>query len=335
MRFKFPLILISIYVLISIHIFPKTLINTNKIAKVGNEIILKTDVERYAKNNYLSFENSKQALINFMVLYAGAKIYGEEPSDEIIENQIKKDKAYYASLAGKEIKEITDEEFLSALHYNNLTMTNYKKELKKKLWVNTFVNNEIKKAKIIDYKPTREEIETYIKKNPHNFEEQEGAYISMIYFTYYNENGTYITNRERDIKVARSTDCLDRVHNNEDFETLVTQYSDDLISKNYDPKGWVGFIAFDDPRITESFSSEIVTVLKQSEVGVVKKVFETQNGLYIFKINKLVKPNIVTGDQAIIKAESLLKKEYNKKLKEKVKNTLLRDLSQKLDIKIY
>lgn len=328
--------IICLILLLSIvPIFPGTLMMRNHIARIGNEIILKKDIERYAKIHYLSYDEAKRALINLTILYNGAMIYSEEPTDEQVNKQVEKDKAYYANMIGKNISELTDEEFLNTLHYNNVTMIQYKKDLKKILWAESFLRSHVKKALVIDYKPEQSEIEKLMKDRPDLFEERGGAVISLIYFSYYDENGNYLDQQGRDKKNNYAQKCLKLLKEGESFELLAMAYSDDLITKHQDEPGKAGFIAFDDPRSSKSFSADIIRTLKNSNIGIIETIFETNNGLYIIRNDKMVEAVKLSADQALIKAESYLKKLHNTRVKSKVKEDLITDISSKINIKIY
>ena len=108
-----------------------------------------------------------------------------------------------------------------------------------------------------------------------------------------------------------------------------------FVSKNNKPKGRAGFLAFDDPRALINFSADIINELKKSNIGIVYNIFKTKNGLYIFKIDEKVKPDILTGENAKMKAESILNKEYEINLKQNVMKEIIKEVSEKIEITIY
>ncbi len=328
------LVLIFI-VLTNLLLFPKNIIIPKKIAKIGNEIILKNDVNKYAKLNEVSYNVAKKKLIEQAILYLSAKMYIEEPTEESINNQIKKDKAYYANISSKLVKYVSDEEFLANLHYNSLSMKSYKNDVKKTLWIKKFLHKTINQEKLKPYYPSDKEINLFIKNSPKLFEEKKGVILSMIYFSFYNEEANY--KQEEDIQklYKMSQICLKELTDGEKFEDMVRKYSDDLISLNNNPEGRIGSIALDDPRTLEKFSKEILDEFKKAKIGIIKKVFETKNGLYIFKINEKIKPKKLSDDAARIKANGYLQKIHKENLEKKVKDQLINELKEKIDIIIY
>lgn len=328
----FIFILIS---LINILIYPNVIIRTKKIAKIGDEIILENDIKKYSKLYNVDYNSAKTELIEMTILYNGAKAVTECPTEEQVENQIKKDKAYYGSIVGKELRYVTDEEFLASLNYNAYTLTSYKSDLVKKLWIQKYLDEKFKEEILDPYKPLEKEINNLIKNKPELFEEQEGILLSMIYFSYFDKYGGLLNSQEIEEIKKKSQLCLSELKNGQKYENMAEKFSDDLISKNNSPKGRVGFVAFDDPRIINSFSKEIIDDLKKSMIGIIYKAYESKNGLYIFRIDEKIKPRILKNDEARVKAESYLEKENEKKAKENFKKKLIEELKKELNIEYY
>lgn len=327
-------ILLLIFI-ISLNLYSAELIRTKKIAKIGDEIILELDIKKYSKVYNISYDEAKNILIDLAILFTGAKLNIEEPSEEMINEQLRRDKAYYASIVGKEVREVTDEEFLASLNYHTYSLLSYKSDVKKNLWVRDYLNKKIEEAKLDPYTPTEKEINDLIKSKPDLFEEQEGVILSMIYFSFFKENGTLKNKQELDTLRKNSELCISELKQSEKYEDLVSKYSEDLISKNNAPKGRIGFIALDDPRVINSFSKEIVDDLKKSEKGIIIKVYETKNGLYIFKIDEKIKPQRLDKDETRIKAETYLINAYQRNQKENFKKQLINELKNVIDIIYY
>ena len=313
----------------------ENVIVANKIAKVGNELILKKDVDVYSKFFNLTFDDAKKRLINAAILYTGAKMYIKEPSAEEINNYFKKEKAIYASRVGKEAKNVTDDEFIKNLNLSHFSIVSYKNEIKKEIWINKYINETVINKKLNQYSPSEEEINNLIKTEPELVQEREGIFFSMIYFSFYNEKGILKNGEERQKLYKTAQDCLNELSKSFKFEAMVDKYSDDLVSKNNDPKGRAGFMAFDDPKAVINFSADIINELKNSNLGIVFKIFLTKNGYYIFRIDEKIKPKILTGDEAKLKAETILKTRFDSNLREKVINDLLNEVKDKIEIIIY
>lgn len=330
----------KIYILLlifnlSLNLYSAELIRTKKIAKIGDEIILELDIKKLSKQYNISYDDAKNNLIDLAILYTGAKFSIEEPSDEMINEQLRRDKAYFAGMIGKEVREVTDEEFLASLNYHTYSLLSYKSDVKKNLWIQDYLNKKIQEANLNTYTPSEKEINDLIKSRPDLFEEQEGVILSMIYFSFYKENGSLKNKQEIDALRKNSELCMSELRQNQKYEDLVLKYSEDMISKNNFPKGRIGFIAFDDPRVINSFSKEIVDDIKKSEKGIIIKVYETKNGLYIFKIDEKIKPQKLDKDETRIKAETYLINTYQRNQKESFKKQLINELKNVIDIIYY
>jgi len=306
-----------------------------KKAKIGNEIVLLKEVEKQAKIYGLSNDEALQILIEEALLYQGARVYITPPKEEEIENRIIDDKIFYASRVNKNFKDVTDTEFLQALMFNNVSMKTYREYIKRKLWIDKFLMASVERERLRKYTPTNIEIEKYIKDNHEIFEEKSGIVLSMIYFSYYTTDGKLKpTDIIKQLK-PKSERCLEELINGADFGAQVSIYSDDLFSIKAVPKGRVGVVNIDDPRVSQVFSPEIAELFKAKKVGIVYKVFETKNGLYIFKIDDTIDPVKLSELEMKIKAESLLIKDYEMDLKSKTKEKLIKELKESIDVVIY
>lgn len=313
----------------------QTQLSIGKAARVGNEIILKSDVIKRAKLYNIGYEQALEELVEDSLLYIGAKISVQEPTEEEVLNQIRDDKAYYASRVNKDVRAVTDDEFLKAILTNNLSMKTYKEYVKRQLWISKFLGYAIENEKLKKYSPTKNEIEKLKKEKPELFEEKEGVIISMIYFSFYDNKGKILTDKEVSNQKEKAKKCLELLNKGLNFEDAVVEYSNDLISKNATPKGRAGFLAFDDPRVKNSLGDEILDALKKSNIGLINRIFETNNGLYIFKIDSKVIPKKLSEDEAYYKAESILISEYNTNIKETVRRKLINELKQKIEVIYY
>ena len=328
------IITVLFFIFSLLNLSAENIIITKKAAKVSNEVILVREVENYSKLYKIDYEKAKEYLIEEAILFIGAKLYTEEPKETDISNQIRDDKAFYASKVGKDLKNITDEEFLSALLTNNVSMRTYKEYEKKKLWISKFISESYEKEKIKRYYPTTEELEQIMKNKPELFEEKESVILSMIYFSYYGSSGSKKNDEQIKLLKNKAEECLKTI-NEDNFVEMVNKYSDDLISLHSTPKGRVGKVPLDDPRTLNSFSEEIISVFKTSNIGLIPKVFETQNGLYIFRIEARVQAIKLSKEESILKAESYLQKEYEQNLKGAIRQRLVNELKRQMEIIIY
>ncbi|MBN2544692.1 MAG: peptidylprolyl isomerase [Spirochaetes bacterium] len=334
MRYN-KLLFMLVLLIINTVIFPKNLIVTKKAAKVGDEIILQEEVENVMNKYNLDEKTALDILIDNTLLLVGAKMYMPEPIDEAVDEIIKRQKIYYASVNGIDLKNVADEEFLAYLHHNNLSLTSYKTLLKKKLWIENLLEKRINDEKIKQYNPTDEEINNYIKSNPEIFEERESVLLSMIYFSFFKEDQSELSIEEKERARRKAEVCYNELIEGQKFVDMVEKYSDDLITKNAQIKGRVGYINLDDPKYNNSFSTEIVDSFKIAGVGLVNKIFETKNGYYIFKIDEKLQPQKISKEASFIKARDILKRENEEKMSETVKNVLIKELREKVIIIIY
>jgi hypothetical protein len=308
---------------------------SNKAVKIGNELILKTDIEKYAKKFKVTPDEAKNILIDHAVLFLGSRMYAPEPTEVEIDNYIKKQKNYYANKIGKDARIVTDDEFLAALNYSGTTIGTYKYGIKKELWIEKYIDQVVAERKLPKYTPGKEEVDKVIKNMPELFQEKEGVKFSMIYFSGYTKTGSKKDEKDMETQNALAKKCLAELEKGENFEKMVEKYSEDLISKNNTPRGRAGLIAFDDPRSLLNFSQIILDELKKSNAGIVKKIFPTKNGLYIFKIDEKVKPKILDDQSKKNKAETHLEKEYEKKMKEALVKEIIKELREKVEIINY
>lgn len=329
-----PFLLFFVFI-INLYLNPTVIIRTKKIAKIGDEIILESDIKKYSKLYGVNYNEAKNILIEMAILYTGAKLYVDAPLEVQVDEQIRKDKAYYASIVGKEVRNVTDEEFLTNLNYNTYSLISYKDDLRKKLWIKKYLTMKLEEKKMEPYKPSDKEVKNLIKNKPDLFEEQEGVLLSMIFFSFYSKNGKIMNKQQIEDVKKKSNICLLELKRNGKYQEMVEKYSDDLISKNNTPKGRVGFIAFDDPRVIKNFSQEILNDLGKSAKGIVYNVYETRNGLYIFKIDEKFKPKRLNNDEIRIKAESYLENEHERKVKDNLKKDLIEELKKQINIEYY
>lgn len=314
----------------------KSLLGDKKAARINNQIILVTDVEEHAKKFNISYNEALDQLIDEAVLFFGAKVTTFEPTEEEIEKKIREDRNYFAAKIGKRVSQVTDEDFLVFIINNYGSKKNYVDKIKRDIWILTFLEDTFldEKVKISHFSNT--EIETFIRENPELFEEKDGARISMIYFSYYTSEGKPRSRASIEKQKEKAETCLYELTGGQDFREMVKKYSNDIISLEARPTGYVGTLYFDDPRTYEYLSREIVEELKKIEQpGLLEKTFVTRNGIYIFYIDEKLDPKKINEDKARMKAADILKIRKERELKEEIRNRVIKDLKKKADIVIY
>ena len=155
-------------------------------------------------------------------------MYSKEPTDKEINAYFKSLKADYAGKVGKEVKNITDEEFVRNLNANNFSLVSYRNDIKNEIWINNYIDEIIESKKLTRYTPSEEDKEKLINSNPGLFQEKEGVYFSMIFITFYNGKGDLKKADEREKLNKTAQACLEELKNKASFESMVDKYSTDL-----------------------------------------------------------------------------------------------------------
>ncbi|MCG8570353.1 MAG: peptidylprolyl isomerase [Spirochaetes bacterium] len=327
-------ILFLIIIANTFFLYSQTLLFNKRAARVADQVILKSTVKKHAELYQISYDQAFEHLLEEELLYVGATIYIDEPTIEDIENQVTKEKKILSLKYKGKNQDLSDEEFISIILNNNLSMTTYKANIKKSLWIERFLNDHYDRGPNASLFISDEDITRTLEKFPELGYEKEGVELSMIYFSFYNANGNRIGEYEEEKKRLQASVCLEDLKKGVPFDELVPRYSDDLISLNSNPPGFVGILTLDDPRVTEKFSEEIVTALKNSK-GLIKKVFETVYGLYIFQVLSKIEPQQLSVEEARMKAEDFMLKLQEIQRKRQIRTDLVKDLKDKIEIKIY
>lgn len=316
--------------------YSNKLLNFSKrVAKVGDTIIYENEVEKYCRWYKVSFEAGKNKLIEETILYIAAKIYVAPPEEKEILETIAEYKRYYAARMNKKESEVTENEFLSAIVSNDISMTRYKERLKKTLWINKYLDYLMNKNPLGEYVPTEDQIQQGIIDNPNLYMQKEGVTLSMIYFSYYNPNGTSLKKEDREVKMLNAEKCLTEIDQGKNFYELASRYSDDLVSINAEKPGFVGQILLDDPKSQETFSKEIITAFKEAQIGTLKQIFETQHGLYLFKIESKKEPEKLSDTEIRMKVRNHLIQENRYNYQKNIRDKTIESLKKQLDVEIY
>ncbi len=333
MHLRFVIIILCFFSLFIVH--PEKLILTNKkVAKVGDKYIIKSDVDSEVYKTNVTYDIALRKIINNELLYMAASISVEEPNDKEINSALYDDKFYYASMVGKDVNSVKDYEFLKAINTSAQTITDYKVTLRKRLMINKYIEKISEAVNLKSYYPSDEEITKYIKENPDLFSEKEGAELSMIYFSFYDKNGVMINDENKKLKRDNSLLCIKDI-TDDNFTQLALKYSDDLITLSAKPVGRLGKIYFDDPTILNRFGSEIIKIFKDSGAGVLKRTFDTKDGIFIFKIDSKIKPYFYPEKDARRMASDYIKYNTISEEKKKIYNEKLKELERKFGVEVY
>lgn len=224
---------------------------------------------------------------------------------------------YIAETKGKAVSEAS---FNRQLVASGTTFERYQTEVTEQAIVKAVVDRELKNKEIV----TDAEIRKFYDENPEIFEEPEQFRVRHILFaTRRIPAGTDLGPAVRKEKLAKAQTALKRLSANEDFKTLVEEYSDDLPSK---PKGGELLFSKGGGTVPPEFEAAAASL----KVGAVSDIVETVFGYHIIKLEDRTpgKKQSVDKVRDRIK-EAILEVRVQKKLHE-----FIEDLKQKAGVKV-
>lgn len=177
----------------------------------------------------------------------------------------------------------------------NITETFFKEQIKKDLTVAKYKEDYLKNVKVKD-----KEIEDYYSNHKDEFNIEE-VKASQILVSTLDKNNKELSKEEQEKVKEKAKKILDKINNNEDFESLAKKYSDDKRSgKN---GGDLGYFSKLDKNI--DFTKEVFKL----NIDQVSNLIETTYGYHIVKVT----------DKRIVKKSLNESKDYikNKILNEK------------------
>ena len=209
---------------------------------------------------------------------------------------------------------MSEKEFLQQLKLNQLTLDQYKQQLKEDILIDAVFRRELGEGITV----SDAEIEEYFKKNPQQFSSKEQRRASVILIKVNPKAGT------RGERKARGTieKIVGKLKKGANFSDLARQYSQDsLASKGGD----MDFRTKD--RIFGPFRKLAFTL----KVGEVSEIFRTKHGFQIMKVTgkKEGKKGTLESERKNIRTLLLDRKIQNKS------HPYLEALRKKADIKIY
>ncbi len=330
--------LISVSILLSLALFLHSneikFSNSKLVAVIENIMVFQTDVERVAKEKNIGLQTALEMLLDDTILYIAATTHIQEPSNEEIELLFKERKMRYANQINIQYSKLTDEHFINALYASKLTLNTYRELLKRELWCNKLITKKYLEEAELNKPVSPEEIDRLITSFPQYFSERESITISHIYLSFLNSNSSRKNSQQISDTRIKAQQTLERLKKNEDFVKLVNEVSDDFISKKENPPGRYGIVELDNPSSLKKFNKEISDEFLLHPVGVIMKLFETDEGIFIFKIDSRVSPSEYPDRTKRVKAEQIIIQDRAKKLKESIRQKVVSDYRKVLKIKI-
>jgi parvulin-like peptidyl-prolyl isomerase len=293
------------------------------IAIVNDEIILKTDLEKFSQRikngaivDDLLTDDSKallkdhKALVSHMV------------DEKVIDSEVKK-KGLTATVeqVEKEINKITSRNQISraqlkeALKSQGTGFAEYQEFLKKRLERQALVEQSVtSKIKISD-----EEITSYYLSQRGGPSLKDSFEYKISHILFLSEGGA-TKSSERKAK-----QILDRIRAGESFETLASKFSED---PNFSTGGLLGSFK------SGEFLKELETPVSKLEVGQITDLVRTKSGIHILKLNekKLIADQKLEGEKERIRQtlyQVAFKKQFSFWLDQKRRESFIRinDLS--------
>ena len=310
-------------------------VKKNRIARVGDRIINRDEVERASAASRVSFDHALESLINFEVLYLASRIYITPPEDEVLLEEIANEKDYYAQHFRKESSEISDIEFLNSIGFKNQTMKQYLEYLRKRMMVDEYLNSLYKMAELKNNTISKEEIDKYIKENPKKFMYGDRYEVMLIYFSYFDKDGKQLPDSIIKEKYDNSKKCLKELKEGLSFSLAVDRYSEDKYTLNQEMKGYYGIVDVTDEYTKNRFTSDILEAFSKQKVGLIPKVLGTSDGVFIFKLLSHMRPEKLPYEQMSLMASETLKRRNITKAKKEVEEKTIQEFKKKFEIILY
>ncbi len=260
------IVIIALSVLICINI-----VGCNKtVAKVNDVQITKDEYEKVASllyiTGYMEKNNGKidddilSLIIDNEVAYQDAKKQGIKVENREVEGKFEDLKSTVANnISYKEKLESSgiNEDFL-------------KSQVEKDLIVSKYKENFIKDIKISD-----DEIKLYYENHKDEFIVDE-VRASQILISTLDENNNEVSKEEKEKRKVKAQTILDKINNNENFDILAKENSDDKKSGNNG--GDLGYFSKNDKNV------EFTKAVFKLEKNQVSNLIETSYGYHIVKV---------------------------------------------------
>ncbi len=313
-------------------------------AKVNGRKILSTDVDKYYRNQTAGAPQQPTAeqadslrlsilreLIDNEILMQRAEKLGLLATDEEVDKKLNDLKAPYSP-----------EEFTKRLQERNITLEDFKRDLRRSLTVDKVVNKEItSKINVTD-----QDVANYYNAHKPEFNLIEPQYhLARIIVTTAPNPQVHTMNKAQNDADARKKiqQILNRLDSGEDFATLAMNYSEDPNTAGNG--GDLGFMPQSGLQQTDPATRDAVTKLKPGQYsGIIPLVDPRSKQIAAYQIVKLVSkepagqrelndPRVQQAihDQLVERREQLLKSAYYDVIRDqaKIENFYAEDILKK------
>mmetsp|Transcript_13795 Transcript_13795/g.6848 ORF Transcript_13795/g.6848 Transcript_13795/m.6848 type:complete len:342 (+) Transcript_13795:1119-2144(+) len=200
----------------------------------------------------------------------------------------------------KELNLLTDENLRAALKENDMSMEEYRNQIKAQILRNRLLNYQVKSKVVI----TNEAIKSYYEKNIEQYAGEKKYHLRNIMMNV----SDFASDLEKKEVLKRMEKVLEKIKEGESFEELASEYSQ---APNADKGGMLGILGVD------SFAPEIKDAILGLKVGESTSVVRTDHGFQIFYIEDIETTKGKTLDEVASEIEERL---YNKVIEEKFRN---------------
>lgn len=267
-----------------------------------------------AKINDVNISNSEyKKTEEFLYVSGYIENISNETNDDIlsfiIDNEIAYQEAQKQKIVVKdsEVNEKFEQikESLEISHYYkekleaaDITESFFKQQIKKDLTVNKYKENYLKNIKVKD-----KEIEAYYNNHKEMFNVEE-LKVSQILISTLDENNNQVGKDEKEKLKEKAKSILEKINNNEDFEELAKEYSDD--KRSGENGGDLGYFSKSDKNI--DFTKEVFKL----SINQVSNLIETSYGYHIVRVTdkRIVKKSLDESKDYI--KSKILNEKYTK-----------------------
>lgn len=304
-------------------------------ARVGDKVVTRSEVEAKSRLFNISYEQAFAEILEFEVLHRAAKINGYEPDDKDVVEVMKSEKMFYATHHRKTVDEVSDAEFLNAAGIGNGTLADYLDYTKKRVMISGYLNELYEKAALSKMFVDPKDVNEYIVQNQGKFVKPETYEIQMIYFSYFDRNGNLFSDSDIAGKVRKAAECLNELKSESNFGKAALKYSDDRLSLQSNPPGYMGRIERNDSHMQNRFSDEIINAFSKEDIGVIHKVFGTDNGLYIFKLISRQAERMMSEAEIRNIAENHIRTENLNNKRREIRTEKVEEFKRHLNVIVY
>ncbi|MBI4383911.1 MAG: peptidylprolyl isomerase [Nitrospinae bacterium] len=290
------------------------------LAKAGNADIKKEAIWRELKDTValynskgtpLTPEQEKQTVQKLVDQEIGRVLLLKKAGDLSIQAT---PEAVESALQAVKAKFPSNEAFEKKLAQRNLTLDQYKENLRMDLLLEQIVQKEVEPRVRVDDKEVRE----YYEKNLDSFKVRETVRASVILIKVKPDASV-----EQEKRAREKIDLiLSQVKEGSDFSDLAKRFSQDSLGSR---GGDIGF--FHEKQILPEFGDRAFKM----KVGEVSEVFRTGHGFHILKVTERKPAKSESIGEAAEKIKEILKSEKIKKETERYTETLRKNA----DIKLY